>query len=432
MSEVQPSRSAEWRAHWPIVLLAFVGFSFPSMVINTVGLVIQPVSQEFGWSRAQFTVGVSIASALAVPLSPITGAVLDRWGVRRIALPGALITGLAIAAISLADGSLWRWIALWACYGLATQMVTSTIWTAAVTRNFTAARSMALGVALCGTSFAAAVTPPLTQWLADDYGWRTAYLVLGATWGVATFILCVLFLFDDPATRAPKPGDSPAEPAERPPGLSVAEAARSLPLLRIALATLITLTLGSALLVHKVPILTEAGVTRENAALLTSLSGLAAITGKIVTGWLMERFDAGWIGGLTNAITAIALLFLLEPFRTPTLIVVSMLFVGYAGGTKLQICAYLTGVYAGMRNFGKVFGAMTSMIALAASLGPLIGGVAYDLSGDYAVLIWIAIPASLVSGLLLIRLGAYPEWSRNLASKRSRSSPPPVAATSSS
>jgi predicted MFS family arabinose efflux permease len=425
MSEVQPSRSAEWRAHWPIVLLAFVGFSFPSMVINTVGLVIQPVSQEFGWSRAQFTVGFTLSAALAVPLSPFVGGLMDRVGMRRMAVPGALVMGLSIAAISLANGSMWQWMALWAFHGLANLMVTSTIWTAVVTRTFTAARSMALGVALCGTSFAAAVTPPLTQWLADDYGWRTAYLVLGATWGVATFILCVLFLFDDPATRAPKPGDSPAEPAERPPGLSVAEAARSLPLLRIALATLITLTLGSALLVHKVPILTEAGVTRESAALLASLGGLAAITGKLVTGWLMERFDAGWIGGLTNAVTAIAMLFLLEPFRTPTLIVVSMLFVGYAGGTKLQICAYLTGVYAGMRNFGKIFGAMTSMIALAASLGPLLGGVAYDLSGDYAILIWVAIPASLVSGLLLIRLGPYPEWSRGLVG-RSPTSPAPA------
>jgi predicted MFS family arabinose efflux permease len=425
MSATDPSRSGEWRAHWPIVLVAFVGFSFPSMVIQTVGLVIQPITHEFGWSRAQFSAGFTLSAALAVPLSPFVGGLMDRVGMRRMAVPGALVMGLSIAAISLANGSMWQWMALWAFHGLANLMVTSTIWTAVVTRTFTAARSMALGVALCGTSFAAAVTPPLTRWLADDYGWRNAYLVLGAAWGAATFVLCLLFLFDRPVRDRHERGGAPAEPAEPPPGLSVQQAVRSLPLLRVGLATLITLTLGSALLVHKVPILTEAGVTRESAALLASLGGLAAITGKLVTGWLMERFDAGWIGGLTNAVTAIAMLFLLEPFRTPTLIVVSMLFVGYAGGTKLQICAYLTGVYAGMRNFGKIFGAMTSMIALAASLGPLLGGVAYDLSGDYAILIWVAIPASLVSGLLLIRLGPYPEWSRGLVG-RSPSSPAPA------
>src|SRR5207248_740530 len=163
----------------------------------------------------------------------------------------------------------------------------------------------------------ATVAPPLAQWITDTYGWRSAYLTLGSAWGAATFILCALFLFDAPKRR-PRNGDAaPAEPAERPPGLSIREAALSLPLLRIGLATLITLTLGAALLVHKVPILTEAGVSREAAARLASLAGIAAICGKIVTGWLMERFDAGWIGGLTNAVTALALLLLLEPFRTP-------------------------------------------------------------------------------------------------------------------
>lgn len=91
-----------------------------------------------------------------------------------------------------------------------------------------------------------------------------------------------------------------------------------------------------------------------------------------------------------------------------------MLFVGYAGGTKLQICAYLTGVYGGMRNFGKIFGVMASIIALAGGLGPLLGGVAYDLTGGYDALIWLGIPGSLLAGILLIRLGPYPDWSRAL------------------
>jgi MFS family permease len=67
-----------------------------------------------------------------------------------------------------------------------------------------------------------------------------------------------------------------------------------------------------------------------------------------------------------------------------------------------------------MKNFGKIFGVMASIISLAGSLGPLLGGIAYDVSGSYDLLILIGIPASLVGGLLLVRLGPFPEWSRAL------------------
>jgi predicted MFS family arabinose efflux permease len=415
MSMEAPSRAAEWRAHWPVVLVAFVGFSFPAMALHSTGLVIEPLSREFGWSRTQITAGVTLAGVMTIPLSPFVGALIDRWGVRRLALPGVILTSLAIAGFSLANGAFWQWMGLWFLFGLAGLLVKSTIWMTAVTSSFTTARSLALGVALGGTAFASALTPPLTRWITDTYGWREAYAWLGLGWGLPTFVLTLFFLFDarDRGRRAKAAGAS-AEPAPDLPGLSIQEAARSLALIRVGLATLITLVLGASLVVHKVPILTEAGVTRETAALLASLSGIAAILGKLVTGWLMERFDAGLIGGITNSVTALALVLLLEPFRTPTLIVVAMVVVGYAGGTKLQICAYLTSIYAGMKNFGKIFGVMASIISLAGSLGPLLGGIAYDVSGSYDLLILIGIPASLVGGLLLVRLGPFPEWSRAL------------------
>lgn len=409
------TRSAEWRKHWPVVLAAFVGFTLPSVVIQSTGLVMEPLSKEFGWSRTGISAGAALAGALSVPLSPLVGALIDRWGVRRLALPGILATSLAIAALSLANGSFLLWMTLWAIYGLAALSVKTTIWSMAVTGTFTVGRSLALGVALSGTAAAGVIVPPLTQWITDTYGWREAYVALAVSFGAPTFILSALFLKDGQEERRSRKKAAAAQGVDPGlPGLSVKEAMRSLPLIRVALATLITLVLASSLLVHKVPILTEAGITREKAALLASLSGVAAIVGKLITSLLMERFDAGWIGGLTNATTAIAMVLLLEPFRTPAAIVVSMLFVGYAGGTKLQICAYLTGIYGGMRNFGKIFGVMASVIALASSLGPLLGGMVYDLSGGYDTLIWMAIPGSLLSGALLIRLGPYPEWSRVL------------------
>ena len=165
-----------------------------------------------------------------------------------------------------------------------------------------------------------------------------------------------------------------------------------------------------ALVVHQIPILVEAGVSRTNAAWLASLAGAAGIAGKLVTGRLLDIFRPNLIGGLTIGGASIGFFLLLEPISTPALIVVAMLINGYASGTKLQICAYLTSRYAGTKNFGTIFSVMAALIALGSGLGPVIGGIAYDTQGDYTLLLIGGIIGSLVSAVLIFGLGRYPDW----------------------
>jgi len=407
-------RAAEWKAHWPLVLTAFVGLSLTSVVINSTGLVIAPIEKEFGWSRTQVTAGTSLATLLAIPLSPFVGALIDRWGVRKLAIPGTLLASLGIGGIALANGSTAQWLALWIYYGLAALLIKATIWTAAVTGAFTAGRSLAISVILCGTAFASIACPPLMQFVTDNYGWREGFVTIAVLWGVPAFLLSWFCLFDAHDRKADAEREGQPAKALDLPGMSIGEAVRSFTLWRIGLATLIMLLLSSALIVHKVPMLTEFGVSRAIAAWLVSLTGAAAVVGKLVTGWMMERWDAGLVGSATNFATALAMIMLLEPFRSPVTIVCAIMVVGYAGGTKLQLCVYLTGIYAGMRNYGKIFGVMSSIVAVAGGLGPVVGGAVYDAFAGYDALIMMAIPASLLSAVLILRLGPYPEWSKAL------------------
>ena len=263
-----------------------------------IGLFMGPLQEEFGWGMAKLSAGFTISALLTVPLAPVVGAMIDKWGVRRLVLPGLVLKAVSIAVFATTSGSDFQWYALWVFYSL------------------------------------------------------------------------------------------------------------------VALATLITMILGIGVIVHLVPILTEAGYTRASAAYLASLAGVAGIVGKLVTGYLMDRMHAGWIGAITLSAMALAFSAMLEPWRTRALIIMAVIISGYAAGCKLQICAYLTGRYGGMRNFGKIFGVMASMIALGAGLGPMLAGAVHDISGSYSPLMIIGIPGSLVSGLLLIGLGPYPNFEK--------------------
>jgi predicted MFS family arabinose efflux permease len=402
----------EWRAHAPLVLVAMVGFSFQSIGTFTIGLFIDPLQQEFGWTRAQITAGILLSSVISVVLSPFVGALIDRYGTRPLALPGLLASALAFAGFSLANGSMAQWLGLWTFSAFVTLLIKPAIWTTAVSSVFSTSRSLALGVTLCGTALAQILAPPLARLLIADFGWRQAYVGLAIGWGLPTLLLAAFFLFDAHAHKRRLPRQPAAVPSEGLTGLSIREAVRSPALWRIGLATLVSIGFGVAAIVHLVPILIDSGVSRENAAYLASLSGVAGICGKLLTGLLMDRFDAGWVASLTMSVAAIGFVLLLEPLRTPTFIVLAMVITGYASGTKTQMCAYLTSRYGGMRNFGKIFGVMSSIIILGSGLGPMLAGAAYDYQGSYNALIIGGIPSSLIAGLLLVGLGPYPDWSK--------------------
>ncbi|WP_206046863.1 MFS transporter [Mangrovimicrobium sediminis] len=412
MMTAQHTAAHEWRLYWALALTTAVGFSFHSVATYSIGLFIEPLQAEFGWGRAVITAGLTISALLTVPLAPIVGAMIDRWGTRRLAIPGLILKALSLCVFAFADGSEAQWYALWTFYALVALGVKATVWTAAISSVFSAGRGLALAVTLSGTAVAQILAPPLTQWLIAEFGWRTAWVALGLGWGFPALLLAILCLYDarDRERRARAPGDTSA-PSLDLRGLTPREALRSTALIRIGIATLVILILTIGVIVHQVPILAERGVDREKAAYLASLAGVAGIVGKLLTGYLMDRVDAGWVAAATMSALAVALFALLRASADSALLLFAIALIGYASGCKIQICAYLTSRYAGMRHFGKIFGVMSSLIALGAGLGPLLVGAVHDAYGGYAPFLLAGIPGALLGGFLLVGLGPYPDWS---------------------
>lgn len=388
-----------------------IGFSFHSVMTAFAGLFIGPVGAEFGWSRTQVTAGMTTSSIIGTIISPIFGVMIDRWGTRKLALPGLVMKSAMVAAFGLASGSVAQWLAMWVIYSFVSTMVKSTVWTTAVTGVFTAGRGLALGMVMSGTAFAQIVVPPLGNWLIDNYGWRNAFSWLGLGWGGVAFVFCLFLLFDahDDLKQARARGEAGAD-RSRLPGLTIPQALRCMALWRIGISTFIMMLFTIALVVHQIPILEEAGVSRTNAAWLASLAGVASVAGKLVTGSLLDRFRPNIVGSLTVATCGLGFAMLLEPVRMPAIIVTAMLINGYVSGTKLQICAYLTSRHAGIRNFGAVFSVMAGLIALGSGLGPVVGGIAYDWFGNYSALLIAGIAGSLLSAWLIYGIADYPDW----------------------
>ena len=202
----------------------------------------------------------------------------------------------------LVNGQFWQWAALWLFFGIASACIKSTVWTVAVLGVFEKSKGLALALVMSGTALSQVLVPPVGNWLIADHGWRAAYVWLGLGWGLPTLLMTSFFFFDlhDVAARkrakAIAAGEAVAA-AVNLPGLTVPQASRDWAIWRVGISSFVVMVLTQGLAAHLIPILTDAGVSRTNAALLAGRGGIAGIAGKLSTGVLLDRLRPNWTGG---------------------------------------------------------------------------------------------------------------------------------------
>jgi predicted MFS family arabinose efflux permease len=406
---------AEWKVGWLLVLASFVGFLLHSAPISALSAFMAPLADEFGWNRTFLSVGISIGSFSTALLVPFVGALVDRFGSRRLVLPGLVLSGGSIALFAAMDGAPWQWVALWLFHAVFNVAIGAVLWTTAVAGTFRLGQGTAIGITLAGATAAHAIVPPLTVWLITDFGWRLAFVLLGGGIGILAFVLCYFFFFDQrdrARIRSRSTGDPTIASGLELPGLTLAQAARNRALWLIGASIFIIMALTIGFLVHQIEILRGVGISRTNAAWLAGLSGAMGIVGKLVTGVLLDRYRGNLVGGITMAAAALAFVLLLFDSTLMGLVVFAMLVNGYTAGAKLQIASYLTVRYAGMRNFGKIYGMISCLVGLGAAAGPLVAGMIYDTFASYGAFLTAGAVGLGFAAVCLFVLPGYPDWEK--------------------
>ena len=167
---------------WSVVAgstLALVVCNGP-VVAFTFGLFLKPISQEFGWNRGAMSAASAVAALMIAVVVPFAGMLVDRFGVRRILLPVIVLSSISIAAISLTPASLLVFVTLYAVAGLATAGHGPQPYAKTIAAWFDSRRGLALGIAMAGVGLGIVLVPQLTRYLIETYGWRSAYVGLGA------------------------------------------------------------------------------------------------------------------------------------------------------------------------------------------------------------------------------------------------------------
>ncbi len=411
-----PSAGAEWARNWPVVLASAAGVALSTIHIYSLGVLIAPLEAEFGWSRAQISGGMSIGSVLALLCSPFVGLLVDRLGPRRIALYGAAFFCMTVAMISLAGPSIWSWFALWTLLAVAINGITPTTWTAAVSGLFVRSRGLALSVTLCGTGLGASLTPLVTSYLNTHYGWRIAYLGLAGFW--AMMVLPLLFFLFTSVKDQHRTRISTRQPTATAilTGLTAREGLRSPRFFKLAIAAATIALVAVSFTVNLVPILASIGLARSSAVEIASIVGIASIIGRLSGGFFLDRINGNIVAAVSVLLPIISSLLLLSMPGMVGAAMVAAAVLGLSLGAELDAVAYLATRHLGLRSFGVLFGTIAGLLSLASGFGPMLVSYAFDVTRSYELALWAYIPLCILSAVLFLSLGKYPDYANPVIS----------------
>lgn len=371
----------EWRSFWYLPVAASLGYATAVMYVYSMGAYIDPIQQEFGWSRAQVSSGITMAAFLSALFCIPMGILVDRIGPRRVGLTGVLLMCCCVALLGTATGSQANWVFLWCLLAFSTLFVQATVWTSAVNSRFEASRGLALAITLSGASVAATIFPILATWLTEKYDWRTSYMAMAGIWALITLpfmFFCFRGAQDRKIDKTSKADKISLN------GISIAQGIRSPALYKLLVAAGFFAFTAIGIVVHFVPILKDSGADPLAAAGVASLIGVFSIVGRLGTGYLLDKFPGHLVGAVAFVTPILACLLLIHDGSNPISQAVAAAIFGLTLGSEVDVIAYLSAKHFGLKNFGALYGAVVMALSLGTAFGPLGAGAIYDHYGSYS------------------------------------------------
>ena len=359
------------------------------------GIFLKPMSEDFGWTRAETTLAVTIGTLIAAGLGVALGRVLDRFGPRWMMSGGLAILAASYFGLARVNSLL----AFYVVYAIGRAMMQSatghTLMYALVSKWFIRRRAMAISAATMGGYIGGVLLAPVTQAIIDYAGWREAWTFFGVLTVVMALLPAVLLLRRIPEDMGLLPdGDlrSIPTPSRKAPARNIATASEASLRLGDALRTpafwLLTLmvTVNSiattGITFHMVPHFSDVGISDTAAATTVSLLTVGSITSVFAWGVVADR-----LGAKRVLLTVIMTMWIGAFFVSGATSVVgaytsSALFgVGMAGYGLLSEVVWAD--FFGREHLGSIRGVTMIFQLVGNASGSLIAAILVDIQGDY-------------------------------------------------
>ncbi len=372
---------------WVILgCLCCAGFSRQGPAVATLSIFVEPLTREFGWSRAALSGAVSLGGVLAALTSPLIGPLVDRYGSRAALSLAVLATGAAMMLLSLTQSLLVFYLLF---------CVARMVWAGpfelaiygAVNNWFVARRAFATSIATVAQMAGLVAMPLIAQLAMQHSGWRFGWLAIGSLTLVVGFLPVWLFLVRRPEDLGLVPDRQPAGIAAPralldEPSFSRREALGTAAFWLLLLYTVLVYPVQAGVSLHQAAHLIERGVAPTIAATIVSTFSLTSAAASLACGflprWLPIRYPMALIGVFLTIATL-----LMVGISSPGQGYLAAALFGFGIGGLLTLLPIAWADYFGRANFAAIRSVALSAQVLAQAAGPLLSGALHDWTGNY-------------------------------------------------
>lgn len=389
----------------PVLVAGCIILMLSFAIRASFGVFQIPVAQEFGWPRADFSLAIAIQNLAWGIGQPLFGAFAERLGDRKAILLGAVLyaLGLVASAFAVTPGA-HQFLAIVVGFGIAGTgfgVILAIVGRATSAEN----RSMALGIATAAGSAGQVIGAPTAEFLLQSYSWQATFVIF------AVIILAAMAAL--PFLRSP----APASKAELQESLGTV----FMRALKDPSYTMIFLGFFSCgyqlafITAHFPAFVTElcgpidpagmiagAGITTTSAlgAVAIAVIGLFNIVGTVTAGWLGKRYTKKYLlAGIYTGRTIAAAVFILMPI-TPESVLVFSAVMGALWLATVPLTSGLVAHLYGLRYMGTLYGFVFLSHQIGGFLGVWLGGMMYDITGDYTLVWWIGVGVGAFSAIV--------------------------------
>ena len=399
---------------WIVVGVVFLTLLGSSGIRATPGVLMIPLEQEFGWSRATVSLAVSINLLLYGLFGPFASALMDRVGVRRV-----MVIALACLAVGVSLTTRmtqpWQLVLLWGVVvGLGTGTMANVLAAMVANRWFSQRRGLVMGMLTAASATGQLVFLPLLASVVVGRGWRSAALIVAGV-GLLALPLVLVFMRDDPRDVGLRPfGEPDGPPTPRPPRVSAAAPLRGLALglrsrdfwLLAGSFYICGLSTNGLIGTHLIPASMEHGIPEVMAASMLASIGVFDIIGTMVSGWISDRWDNRYLLCWYYGLRGLSLLFLPYALGTAYLgLVAFAIFYGLDWVATVPPTARLAADTFGKDNVGIMYGWIGASHQLGAATAAFGAGLMRTWFGDYQVTFMLAGLICLVASGMVLRIG---------------------------
>jgi MFS family permease len=370
------------------------------IAVLTVSPFLQPIEQEFGWTRVQSSLAITIVSYMVVLMSPLQGLLADRFGPRRVILTSIPLFALGLAAFYVLPNSLFAYYALWTLIPILAVGLWPIAYLQAVTQWFDRRLGLALGCANAGIGVGTFVVPLIVTAFLAYYDWRMAFLGLGVIVLLVSWP-AVFFLVREPSKTDHMAAHRAVQKAF---GIPFNEALRQPVFYVLNIAFFMLGLTATSLVVQQSPLLVEAGWTPVEAGFIVSLFGLALLVARVFVGFIIDHVFAPRVmtvvslGGALSCILYAAY---------PDAALVSAILLGLLLGAEFDVLAFMVKRYFGNVAYGRLYGVIFGVFYLGSGLGIAALSTSRQHFGNYDAGLYIAAGVLTVCAALVFLLPRY-------------------------